>query len=301
MRRICRVEQVWTMTTGYETPSFCGHCGVSLEAAAEVCASCGYLVTYQAPPDYVPYCRNCGVGVPWGEGHTCHRCGLTPLCELHFNANQSLCFECASVPASPSDASGDGGLSCGACGAAVSPDTDYCANCGRALSFATASATVEYMGFWIRAGAFVVDWIVAYVAAAVVAAVIGFSVTSGEVDPAAAEDLSIALDSINYSFLLMFWGMAVAHSVILTAWRGQTLGKMLLRIQVVDARGNVPPLPRVLAREMIRAVILLALVPLGLLYISAALDLRKRGWHDYLGTSYVVRKQRAARPPGAIF
>jgi uncharacterized RDD family membrane protein YckC len=157
------------------------------------------------------------------------------------------------------------------------------------------------MGFWVRAGAFAVDWIIAYVAAAAVAAIIGFSITTGDVDPTTADDISIAFSSINYSFLLIFWGIAVAHSVILTAWRGQTLGKMLWRIQVVDANGNLPPLPRLLARELIRAVILLALIPLGFFYVSVALDQRKRGWHDYIGTSYVVRKQKAVRPPGGLF
>ena len=289
------------MASGFESPSFCGHCGASLEEGVDVCPVCGTAVSSQAPPDYVPYCRSCGVGVPWGRGHTCLRCGLTPLCGLHFNAANSLCFDCAAVPSSPQGAATAGGLRCGACGNPVSPNTEFCANCGRPVSFRAVPDAAEYMGFWIRAGAFVVDWIFAYVVAAVVATIIGFSITSGEAQPATQGEISFTLDSINYSFLLIFWGIAVAHSLILTAWRGQTLGKMLLRIQVVDANGNVPPLPRVLAREMIRAVILLALVPLGLFYISVSMDMRKRGWHDYVGTSFVVRKQRAARPPGGMF
>ena len=289
------------MASGFGSPSFCGHCGASLGSGADVCPICGTPVSSQAPPDYVPYCRNCGVGVPWGQGHTCQRCGLTPLCQLHFNTSNSLCLDCSSVPASPASTADASGLRCGACGAPVSPNVDYCANCGRALSFSATSATGEYMGFWVRAGAFAVDWIIAYVAAAAVAAIIGFSVTTGDVDPTTADDISIAFSSINYSFLLIFWGIAVAHSVILTAWRGQTLGKMLLRIQVVDTNGNLPPLPRLLARELIRAVILLALFPLGFFYVSVALDQRKRGWHDYIGTSYVVRKQKAVRPPGGLF
>jgi len=87
----------------------------------------------------------------------------------------------------------------------------------------------------------------------------------------------------------------------MTALRGQTLGKMLLRIQVVDAGGNVPPWPRAVARELLRGVISLALFPLGLLYLWVALDTRKRGLHDYLGGSYVVRKQRNAGPSNRGF
>ena len=98
------------------------------------------------------------------------------------------------------------------------------------------------MGFWIRFAAFVVDWIIVYVAAALTAAVIGISLTSGDIDPAAMDDISIAIENFNYSYLLLFCGMSAVYGVLTTALRGQTLGKMLLRIQVVDANGNIPPL-----------------------------------------------------------
>ena len=257
----------------------------------------------EAPRDYIPYCRSCGVGVAWGTGHICRRCGVAPLCALHFQATDGLCLDCADAPAYAAGATATGGLRCGACGAAIAPDADFCANCGRPVGItpATPYGQVEYMGFWIRAGAFVIDFIVAYVVAAIIAAIIGVSLTSGDVDPAAMEDISIALENTNFSFLLMFWGLAVGHSVLLTGLRGQTLGKLLLRIQVVDANGNIPPWQRVAVREMVRAVVLLALFPLGFIYIWVGFDARKRGPQDYLGGCYVVRKQRAARPPGGIF
>ena len=153
----------------------------------------------------------------------------------------------------------------------------------------------------MRAGAFVVDWIIAYVVAALLAAVIGVSLTSGDVDPAAMEDISIALNNLNYNFLLLFWGLSVAHAVLLTGLRGQTLGKMLLRIQVVDVNGNIPAWRWVLTRELIRGVVLLALFPLGLIYLRVAFDPRFRGWHDQLGRCYVVRKRREdSRPDGGF-
>ena len=77
------------------------------------------------------------------------------------------------------------------------------------------------------------------------------------------EDLTIAIENFNYSFLLLFGGISVAHGAVMTAFRGQTLGKMLLRIQVVDAEGNVPPWQKAILRELLRGVILMALFPLG--------------------------------------
>ena len=151
---------------------------------------------------------------------------------------------------------------------------------------------VEYMGFWIRAAAFVADWIFAYLVSALIAAIIGISLTSGDVEPETMQEVTFTLENFNYSFLLLFCGISAAHGIIMTTLKGQTLGKMLLRIQVVDADGNVPPWPRAVAREVLRGVILLALFPLGLLYIWVAMDGRKRGPHDYIGHSFVVRRPR---------
>ena len=281
---------------GFETgPSFCGNCGAVVEPGSVACGACGQPVrepastTEAVPQDYIPYCRNCGVGVPWGRGHTCQRCGITPLCDLHFGSATSLCLDCSG--ASPnSGTAAAAGLLCGACGAVVAPMTDFCPNCGRGL--AAPYAGMEYMGFWIRLAAYVADWILAYVVAALVAAVIGISLTSGDVDPQAMENVTIALENFNYSFVLLFSAIWTIYSVVMTALKGQTLGKMLLRIQVVDEDGNVPPWRRAAARELLRGVIVLALFPLGLLFVWVGLDNRKRGPHDYVTGCYVVRKAR---------
>ncbi len=288
-------------------PSFCGNCGNPLEQDSRVCGACGRPVNDEmlepvaVPVHYIPYCRSCGIGVPWGQGHTCRRCGVEPLCSLHFQAAGELCLDCANAPTYAGTGAVSSGLNCGACGAAISPDAGFCANCGRAFVVAASPDTTEYMGFWIRAGAFVIDWVAAYLVAVAVAVAIGFSITSGDADASTADDISLAFENINYSFLLLFWGISVAHSFLMTAWRGQTLGKMIVRIQVVDANGNVPPLRRVLVREGLRAVVLLALLPLGLVYTWVGMDMRKRGPHDHLGGCYVVRKRRGPQPPPGIF
>lgn len=286
-----------------EGPSFCGNCGAAVPVGSRVCNACGHPVTEPAeqtgppPPDYIPYCRNCGVGVPWGLGHTCQRCGVTPLCELHFRPESGLCFDCSAAPAyAAGPAAGRAtGLACRRCGSALFQDAGFCPNCGAVATAGTLQET-EYMGFWIRFAAFVADWIIAYLAAALVAFVIGVSMTSGDVEPEQLQDVSIALENFNYSFLLLFCGISAAYGAVMTALKGQTFGKMLLRIQVVDADGNVPPWHKAVIRELLRGVILLALFPLGLLYVWVGFDARKRGPHDYLGGSYVVRKRRNAGP-----
>ncbi len=286
-------------------PSFCGNCGATIEFGSPACASCGQQVESafapsDAPPrDYIPYCRSCGVGVPWEKGHACQRCGVAPLCDLHFRSATGMCLDCSAAPSFGSAeavAQTAPGLSCRRCGGALFPDAEFCPNCGLAATVGSAHA-IEYMGFWIRFAAFVADWIIVYVAAAIAAAIIGISMTSGDIDPQAMEDFSIAIENLNYSFLLLFCATFAVYSIVMTIVRGQTLGKMLLRIQVVDAEGNIPPWHKALVRELLRGIILLALFPLGLLYIWVGMDSHKRGPHDYLGGSFVVRKA-PRRPRG---
>ena len=83
---------------------------------------------------------------------------------------------------------------------------------------------------------------------------------------------------------------SIIYYVLLTGLRGQTLGKMALGIQVVDAQGNVPGIWRAILREVIGKVISTILIFLGFLWVIW--DRRKRGWHDYIGGTFVVRKQR---------
>ena len=292
-------------------PSFCGNCGIPVEPGARECTSCGHPVAVAGvatggqpgtggtvPADYLPYCRSCGVVVNWGDGHTCSRCGITPLCALHFRAADRLCFDCAEVPARFQTSVAPAGLRCGACGAAVAQGTDFCPNCGRGL--AAPYAEQEYVGFWRRAGAFIVDWIILYATSVLVAVLVGIPLISGNPDLTSDDDIAVIIENFNYEFLFVFCGLYTVYGIAMTAWRGQTLGKMLLRIQVVDASGVVPPWPRVIMRELLRGLISIALFPLGLLYLWVTLDSRRRGLHDYLGGCYVVRKERGPRPPGGI-
>ncbi len=236
--------------------------------------------------------------VTWGEGHTCSRCGIAPLCALHFRVDARMCFDCADAPTHSPVATSRASLRCGSCGASIGPFAEFCANCGRAVS--ARPTGVEYVGFWARAGAFLIDWIVIYLSSLLVAVLIGIPLISGDPDLSSNDDIAVIIENFNYRFLFVFCGLYTIYGTLMTAFRGQTLGKMLLRIQVVEANGNVPSWPRVILRELVRGVISVALFPLGLLYLWVILDAQRRGPHDYIAGSYVVRKGRGMRPPGGI-
>jgi uncharacterized RDD family membrane protein YckC len=97
------------------------------------------------------------------------------------------------------------------------------------------------------------------------------------------------------------WLAAAAYEVLLTALTGQTVGKRLLGIKVVDATtGAVPDLDQSVRRAV---PVLLQRVPIiggfaGLLYLPVVWRPRRQGFHDTLAGTVVVDVDvdRAARP-----
>ena len=120
------------------------------------------------------------------------------------------------------------------------------------------------MGFWVRFAAALIDAVITGAAAAIIDAVIG----------------------------IPFLGSAISlvYYILFTGLRGQTPGKMVMRIQVVDANGNIPSWTQVIMRELIGKLISGVVLLLG--YFWVVWDARKRGWHDYIGGTFVVRKKR---------
>ena len=125
-------------------------------------------------------------------------------------------------------------------------------------------AEVEYMGFWVRLAAAVIDGILTGIVGGIISTATGVP----------------ALGSL----------LTVLYYVLFIGLKGQTLGKMALNIQVVNARGDVPGIPRAILREVLGKLVSTVVVLLGFFWIGW--DRHKRGWHDYIGGTFVVRKKR---------
>ena len=119
----------------------------------------------------------------------------------------------------------------------------------------------EYMGFWIRVAAALIDGVLTGVAGAILGAVTGI--------PYLASLLSIV------------------YYVLLTGLKGQTLGKMALGIVVVNGQGEVPGIGRAALREIVGKFVSTIVILLGFFWIGW--DREKRGWHDHISGTYVVR------------
>ena len=278
---------------------FCGNCGAAVVPGAAACGRCGSPVqreedSQELPRDYIPYCRSCGVPVAHEAALSCTRCGVTPLCQEHYFPSTRSCALCppfeSGDPETPTLTGRPNGpwpqpavsVPCPQCGARIRQGVEYCPNCGADQKGAGEDS--QYAGFIARFGAFIIDNLILLVAGTILFAIVEIPV------------LGLVI--------------TVPYYVLFTYKLGQTPGKRFLGIQVVDAAGTIPDIRRVLLRELVAksvpSMFLLAgsfsvlfsiagyttgtLLLLGYLWIAH--DQRKRGLHDYIAGTYVVKRQR---------
>jgi uncharacterized RDD family membrane protein YckC len=78
------------------------------------------------------------------------------------------------------------------------------------------------------------------------------------------------------------------YLVVSLVMRGESPGKRMLGIRVVDAQGNALGFWRMALRELPGKYLSALFLGLGFLWV--VWDRRKRGWHDYVAGTCVVRK-----------
>jgi uncharacterized RDD family membrane protein YckC len=137
----------------------------------------------------------------------------------------------------------------------------------------------QYVGFWLRVGAAIVDTIlVLCVAVPLVVWFYGwdelvFGSTEG------FQPTRFAID----------WLLPAAATLLFWYFRSATPGKLLIGARIVDAKsGDKPTTAQLVVRYLGYFV---STIPfcLGLLWV--ALDARKQGWHDKLARTVVIRRK----------
>lgn len=99
-------------------------------------------------------------------------------------------------------------------------------------------------------------------------------------------DLVLAADPGLVMGLALAWAMGLAYLTLFTIIRGQTLGMKVLNMKLIDAYGD-PPSPRRCLGRVAGTIACVATLGLGFLWI--AFDSEKRGLHDWIAGTYVVR------------
>ncbi|MBI5166882.1 MAG: RDD family protein [candidate division NC10 bacterium] len=146
------------------------------------------------------------------------------------------------------------------------------------------AASLPKAGFWIRFLAFLIDYALLSFAGTVLAysifAVVGLgSLFSGGF----TEDMMyLALGVV----LPVLVAIIIAYYVIFVGWRGQTPGKILLKLKIIQDTGE----EMTYGRAFLRWVgYLISTAILGIGYIMIAFSRQKQGLHDKIASTYVVR------------
>lgn len=143
---------------------------------------------------------------------------------------------------------------------------------------------LEYVGFWSRVGASIIDTILLGVVIwPILIAFYGDSYWTDE---------QFVKGPMDIIFSWVFPAVAV---IIFWVAKQATPGKMAISAKIIDAKtGAVPTTGQFIGRYF---AYFLASLPLGLGIIWVAFDGRKQGWHDKLAGTVVVRqKNRQPKP-----
>jgi uncharacterized RDD family membrane protein YckC len=144
----------------------------------------------------------------------------------------------------------------------------YCQSCGTALKppSAEALAPIEYGGFWIRAGAWVIDAII-------------LSIGGG---------LLVTLTFGGGTFVLFFLPWIYEAWMQSSEWQA-TVGKRALNLVVTGTDGKRITFARATGRHFAKWI---SAILLGLGFIMAAFTEKKQGLHDLIAETLVVIRPR---------
>ncbi len=144
------------------------------------------------------------------------------------------------------------------------------------------SNELEYVGFWPRLGASLVDGMLMFIITMVLVAVF-----FGE----AMEDDYVP----GPMYFVLSYGLPALTVILLWFKFGATPGKMAVKAVVVDARtGATPGIGQCIVRYV---GYIASTLTLGIGYLWIAIDSRKQGWHDKMAGTVVVRRKPAATEP----
>ena len=176
-------------------------------------------------------------------------------------------------------------MECKVCGQHNPHEARFCANCGADLTDTTnqvpattvvssapikAEIAVEYSGFFTRFAAALIDAIAIWLISGAFSLFFGFL--------------------LDFPYFYLYSGtlpVLILYFWLFTWLKGQTPGKMLVGIKVVNAKGDKPDLISAALREIVGKLLSSIIFYLGFLWILV--DNRKQGLHDKIGSTFVVK------------
>lgn len=154
------------------------------------------------------------------------------------------------------------------------------------------SYTVDYAGFWLRLVAMIIDIAILLALNWVITGI--WNVASGMPwmggQPTATGDSNINITFAEWVVrVTVVFIIQLVYFIGLVAWRGQTLGKMTLRLKITRLDGSPVDLGSAVMRYLGYILSFFTLLG-GFLWIL--IDNRKQGLHDKIADTYVSRIPR---------
>jgi uncharacterized RDD family membrane protein YckC len=165
------------------------------------------------------------------------------------------------------------------------------------------AAELEYVGFWLRVWATVIDTLCVLLLLSPLAALVGSSSTLTMdqmlADPSRLTGATLLSELLPSGSDLVIWVLLPAL-LVLVFWDRKlaTPGKMAIRAKIVDATTGAAPTRRQWAIRYLGYFV--STLPFGLGLAWVGFDPRKQGWHDKLAGTVVVRPKKAATTPVAF-
>lgn len=151
-----------------------------------------------------------------------------------------------------------------------------------------AGPEVRKAGFWIRLAAWVVDLACLFLVTIALALAALITIYLGGQFGGEINDQVMALAGYSSTAIVMLSG--VVYFTIFVGSCGQTPGKMLFRLKVVRADGQEMTYDGALLRSLFW---MLSLLLFGIGFLMIAFTRQKRGLHDILAGTSVIRLQRS--------
>lgn len=139
-----------------------------------------------------------------------------------------------------------------------------------------------YGGFWVRFGALVLDSII-LVGVALLAVRLLYG--QGYLEWAMGAAQGLTRDQVFFNYVL-----PVIYYVGFWILKSATIGKMLVKVKIVDAKTGKPASPLQCIVRYLGYIV--SALPLGLGFFWIAFDRKKQGWHDKIARTLVVGTAR---------
>ena len=143
---------------------------------------------------------------------------------------------------------------------------------------------MEYVGFWPRVGALIID--------SIIIAVLTFPLLTAIYGRAYWDDQKFIKGPADF---VISWILPAIAIIWLWIKTGQTPGKMAIGARIVDAEtGRDITINQAVLRYLGYFV---SMIVLFLGYIWVGFDPKKQGWHDHMASTVVIRKRDRSPDP----